>query len=239
MRKIFYCLIVCLLATVAIRAQAVEGDWEGTLKAGAAEFRLVVHIKKDDKGGLKATLDSLDQGAMGISVSSVSFSEGILKFALDEIQASYEGKLDAARNVISGTWSQGGGVLPLELTRPKPRAEAKPRTPKPSDIDGDWEGALDAGGQTLRVALHITSYEDGMIAKFDSLDQNLTGAPVTTIQRDGTKLKLEMKQFAVSFEGTIDKELKTITGDWSQGGANLPLTWKRKAAPSGEKKSGQ
>lgn len=239
MRKIFYCLIVCLLVTVAARAQAIEGDWEGTLKAGAAEFRLVVHVKKDDKGGLKATLDSVDQGAMDIPVSSVSFSGGTLKFALDEIQASYEGKLDAGRNVISGNWSQGGAALPLDFARPKPRAAAKPRTPKPSDIDGDWEGALEAGGQPLRVALHITSYEDGMSAKFDSLDQNLMGVPVTTIQRDGAKLKFELKQFAATFEGTIDKELKTINGDWSQGGGSLPLTLKRKGGPSGEKKPGQ
>lgn len=239
MRKIFYGLIVCLFITVAARAQTVEGDWEGTLKAGAAEFRLAVHVKKDDKGALKATLDSVDQGATGIPVSSVSFSDGTLKFSLDEIQATYEGKLDTGKNIISGNWSQGGAALPLEFARPKPRAEAKPRTPKPSDIDGEWDGALEAGGQTLRVALHITSYEDGMSAKFDSLDQNLKAIPVTTIQRDGTKLKFELKQFAATFEGTIDKELKTITGDWSQGGGSLPLVLKRKAAPAGEKKPGK
>jgi hypothetical protein len=235
MRKLCYCLILCLLSAIAVRAQAVEGDWEGTIKAGEVELRLIVHIKKDDKGGLQATFDSVDQGALGLPVSSVSFRAGTLNFALDNIQASYEGKLDAGRNVFSGTWSQGGGSLPLEFARPKPRAETKPRTPKPSDIDGAWEGALDLGGQTLRAVLHITTYEDGMSAKFDSPDQNLTGATVTTIQRDGAKLKFEMKQFAATFEGTIDKELKTITGDWSQGGGSLPLTLKRKGAPTGEK----
>ncbi|HEX9003218.1 MAG TPA: hypothetical protein VGB07_25145 [Blastocatellia bacterium] len=239
MCKMFYCLLICLFVAVAARAQAVEGDWEGTLKVGDAELRLALHVKKDDKGALKATFDSVDQGAMGIPVSSVSFSDGTLKFAMDNAQASYEGKLDAGKNVISGNWSQGGAAFPLEFARAKPRAEAKPRTPKPSDIDGDWEGALDAGGQTLRVALHIASYEDGMSAKFDSLDQNLKDIPVTTIQLDGAKLKFEMKQFAATFEGTIDKELKTITGDWSQGGGSLPLTMKRKAVPAGEKKPGQ
>ena len=234
MRKIFYGLIVCLLSTVAARAQAVEGDWEGTLKAGAAEFRLVLHVKKDDKGGLQATLDSVDQGAMGIALTSISFNGGALKFTLDSIQASYDGKLDTSRNVIGGNWSQGGGSLPLEFARPKPRTAEKPRTPKPSDIDGAWEGALDAGGQTLRVVLHITSFEDGMSAKFDSLDQKLMSIPVTTIQRDGAKLKFELRQFGATFEGTIDKELKTITGEWSQGGGSLPLTLKR--ASAGEKK---
>ena len=228
MRKIFYSLIVCLLVAVTASAQTVEGDWEGTLKAGEMQFRLVIHVKKDDKGALKGTLDSLDQGAMGIELSSISASDGTLKFSLDAIQASYEGKLDAVKNIISGNWSQGGGSLPLEFARPKPGAEAKPRTPKPSDIDGDWEGSLDAGGQTLQVVLHITTYEDGMSAKLDSPNQNIKGAPVSTIQRDGTKLKFEMKQFAGTFEGTIDKDLKTIKGDWSQGGGSLPLVLKKK-----------
>ncbi len=234
MRKIFYGLMVCLLSTVAARAQAVEGDWEGTLKAGAAEFRLVLHVKKDDKGGWQATLDSVDQGALGIPLSAINFANGALKFTLDSIQASYEGKLDAGRNVIGGNWSQGGASMPLEFARSKPRAETKPRTPKPSDIDGAWEGALDAGGQTLRIALHISSFEDGMSAKFDSLDQKLMGIPVTAIQRDGNKLKFELKQFAGTFEGTIDKELKTINGEWSQGGGSLPLILKR--ASTKEKK---
>ncbi|MEK7831903.1 MAG: alpha/beta hydrolase, partial [Acidobacteriota bacterium] len=70
--------------------------------------------------------------------------------------------------------------------------------------------------------------EDGISAKLDSPNQKITGAPVTTIQRDGTKLKFEMKQFAGTFEGTIEKDLKTIKGDWSQGGGTLPLILKKK-----------
>jgi uncharacterized protein len=237
MRKIFYGLMLCLLGAVAVHAQTVEGDWEGTLKAGAAEMRLVLHVKKDDKGGLQATLDSVDQGAKGIPVSAISFSDGTVKVALNELGASYEGKFDASQNVISGNWSQGGASLPLEFARPKPRAAEKPRMPKPSDIDGTWEGALDAGGQTLRLVLHISTFEDGMSAQFDSPNQNLIGIPVTTMQPDGTKLKFELRQFAATFEGVIDKELKTINGEWSQGSASLPLVLKRTSA--GEKKPGE
>lgn len=234
MHKIFFSLLVCLFISIGARAQSVDGDWEGTLKAGGAELRLVLHVKKDDKGGWQATLDSVDQGAMAIPITSINFNGGALKFALDAIGGAYEGKLDANRNVISGTWSQGGASLPLEFAPAKARAEAKARTPKPSDIDGDWEGPLEAGGQTLRLAFHIATFEDGMSAKFDSLDQKLLGVPVTTIQRTGSKLKIELRQFAVTFEGTIDKELKTINGEWSQNGVNLPLILKRK--PTGEKK---
>ena len=43
------------------------GDWRGTLKPGSAELRLVLHIAQGDDGNLKATLDSIDQGANGIA----------------------------------------------------------------------------------------------------------------------------------------------------------------------------
>jgi len=59
-------------ATISF-AQDVTGDWNGTLHANGAELRLVLHISKNPDGGLKATLDSVDQGANGISsISSYS-----------------------------------------------------------------------------------------------------------------------------------------------------------------------
>ena len=46
--------------------QDVVGNWQGTLKAGAIALRIVLHVSKADDGSLKATMDSLDQGAMGM-----------------------------------------------------------------------------------------------------------------------------------------------------------------------------
>jgi|SRR5215469_686304 len=47
-------LLVCL-AHPAI-AQDVIGDWQGTLKVGSVELRLVLHIGRESSGALKATL---------------------------------------------------------------------------------------------------------------------------------------------------------------------------------------
>ena len=45
-------LIGALLAATALQAQTpdVTGDWQGTLKVGAAELRLVLHITKTAAG---------------------------------------------------------------------------------------------------------------------------------------------------------------------------------------------
>jgi hypothetical protein len=238
MAKMFYSLLVCLSLAALADAQAVEGDWQGTLKVGAAELRLVLHITKDSNGGLKAALDSVDQNAMGIPASSITLNNSALKFEMQEIGGSYEGKVSAAGDRVTGTWAQGGQSFPLEFARVVASAAPKERVPKPSDIDGDWEGTLDTGAQKLRLVLHIVTYEDGVSARLDSPDQSILGLPVTTIARQGGKLKFEMKQLAGVFEGTIDKELKTISGEWTQGGGALPLTLRRKGAPASEKKQG-
>src|SRR5262245_48817799 len=229
MNKLFCGLLLSLFVTVDANAQTVEGDWQGTIKANDLELRLRLHVTKDNTGALKATFDSIDQGATGLPLSSISLKDSTLKFELEEASASYEGKITADHTRITGTWTQGGGSLPLEFTRITVRAETKKRTPKPSDIDGDWEGALDTAGGKLRLVLHIITYEDGMTAELDSPDQNAFGVPVTTITRDGTKLKFEIKPISGSYEGEINPELTTINGNWEQGGSD-PLVLKRKSA---------
>lgn len=60
----------------------VEGDWQGMLQAGGVELQLILHILKGDNGARKVTLDSVDQGANGIPVTSVSFNK---RFEVDEM----------------------------------------------------------------------------------------------------------------------------------------------------------
>lgn len=219
-------LTIATLSVVA-NAQGAEGDWEGTLKAGASEFRLVLHVRRDDKGTFKATLDSIDQNAAGIPVNSISVTGDELKFELPEIQASYSGKIKADGNGITGSWTQPGANGTLDFVRAKPKPPAAPRVLKPSDIDGKWEGSIDAGHATLPVIFTIITYEDGISATLDSPDQNLIRIPVTSITRTGLKVNMSLKQFGATYAGTLDVELKTIVGQWSQGGNDLQLNLKR------------
>lgn len=221
-------LFTITLALCVARAETVTGDWHGTLHAGAQELRLALHISSDPKGGLAATMDSIDQGGMGMPVTSITLSGSALKFELQNIGGSYEGKVNADSTKISGTWRQGGGELPLEFSRGAAEPEKK-RTAKPSDIDGDWQGTLEAGGNALRLVLHIMNYEDGLAATMDSLDQNAMGLRATTITRKGNKLNFEMKGIGGSYEGTFDPQLTALTGTWSQGGNDMPLVLKRAA----------
>jgi hypothetical protein len=220
-------LLLSLFVAVGANAQTVEGVWKGALKANDVELRVRLHVTEDKTGALEATFDSIDQDATGLPISSISLKDSTLKFELEEASASYEGKINADHTRVSGAWTQGGVSLPLEFTRiTVRREETKKKTPRPSDIDGDWEG----GPSNLRFVLHIITYDDGITAEVDSPDQNAFGIPVTTITRDGAELMFEIKSIEGSYEGKINPELTTISGTWYQSGDRDHLVLKRKSA---------
>jgi pimeloyl-ACP methyl ester carboxylesterase len=104
-------------------AQNVIGDWQGTLKAGPSELRIALHVESGDSG-LRATMDSLDQGATGIPVSSITVMDATLTLTVDVIRGSYKGAINADATVIDGTWTQGIS-LPLVFTRTRRDSAAR------------------------------------------------------------------------------------------------------------------
>jgi pimeloyl-ACP methyl ester carboxylesterase len=205
---------ISLLGALRVYSQDIAGDWQGTLKAGPAELRLLVHITKTESGGWKGALDSIDQGAAGIAIPSITLKDSKISFAVPSIQGLYDGKLNAAGTAIEGVWSQGQ-PMPLNLTRTTPA----PR----SDIDGAWLGQLHAGAMPLRLVFHIASTAKGLTANMDSLDQGAKGIPASAVTRTGSNLSIEFKQIGGKFEGSIYRNPASIAGTWTQGGSNFSL----------------
>ena len=221
-------ILILVLAGVGLAcAQDIAGDWQGTLSAGGAELRLVLRVTKSADGSLKATLDSIDQpGANGIPVNSIALKDSKLSLGIDAVHGTYEGKVAADTQTISGTWTQGQ-PLPLEFKRTTAPLKTEHKPAMPSDIDGDWMGSLDTGTVKLRIVFHIVNTEDGLTARMDSLDQGTKGIPATSVTRDGSSLKIEAKSIGGTFEGKIAADLASIDGKWSQGGGTLPLALKK------------
>lgn len=119
MRRFIHVVALMALTVSTACAQDVSGNWQGTLKAGAQELRLLMQIAKSDSGEWRATMVSIDQtpdrGA-GIPITSFSMDGSSLRFAIAMIRGSYDGKLSADGASIAGTWTQGQ-PLPLEFRR--------------------------------------------------------------------------------------------------------------------------
>ena len=100
------------------------------------------------------------------------------------------------------------------------------------DIAGDWQGTISAGGQELRLVLHITKAPNNSLkATLDSIDQpGGNGIPVSSISLKDSKLDLGVEMVHGSYEGKVAPDAKTITGTWTQAAA-LPLDFKRVTVP--------
>jgi len=201
MKQLFFLFVFLFFASVCF-AQDITGDWNGTLHPNGGELRLVLHISKNSDGSLKATLDSVDQGADGIPVSSATLKDSKLSLDVQAVHGTYEGKVNADASEISGTWTQG---MPLDLNFHRGGIARKPapKAAPPSDIDGDWLGTLDTGVGKLRLVLHIANTDQGLTATVDSIDQGAMALPVTTITRTESSLKFQMKTIGGAYDGTI------------------------------------
>src|SRR5580658_4319929 len=100
------------------------------------------------------------------------------------------------------------------------------------DLAGDWQGTLSAGGQQLRLVLHITKAPDGSLkATLDSIDQpGANGIPVSSIALKDSKLSLEVAMVHGTYEGKVAADGKIISGTWTQA-QPLPLEFKRADTP--------
>ena len=105
----------------ALLAQNIAGTWQGALKAngpnGSVELRIVIKISRADDESLKATLYSIDQNPTPINANSCTLKASSLKISISQLNGTYAGTVSSDGNSISGTWSQGGPAIPLNLAR--------------------------------------------------------------------------------------------------------------------------
>ncbi|MDR0438112.1 MAG: TonB-dependent receptor [Bacteroidales bacterium] len=108
---------IALFSVFIMKSQDITGTWNGTLSVQGHNLRIVFHISKDGDT-YKATMDSPDQGANGLPVSSVTFEDNKIKMEISIPQAppaEYAGELK--ENTITGNFRQMGFSFPLNLTR--------------------------------------------------------------------------------------------------------------------------
>ena len=90
---------------------------------------------------------------------------------------------------------------------------------------GDWTGSLDAGMQgTLTIVFHVTEGEDGVLdATLDSPDQGAFGIEAGPVSFEEQTIRIEVPAVAGNYTGKVAEDGSRIDGEWSQGGASLPL----------------
>jgi uncharacterized protein (TIGR03435 family) len=188
--------VLALLSGNALLAQDLSGQWQSPLTLpNGRELRIVFKISKADGDALKNSMYSIDQPGPPIAVSATTLQGGNVKMTVPGIGATYEGKLNSDANLLTGSWSQGGGAsMPLNLKLatketaweiPEPPA---PPVPMKDNADPAFEVATikptkpDAQGKGFQVrgrhfATINTTLADMITFAYDLHAKHIVGAP--------------------------------------------------------------
>ena len=212
----------------------LQGAWEGTLKAGNVDLRLGLRIAEPAAGTFQAQMDSLDQGARNMPVTSLTYNKPAIRLEMASIGGVFEGNVSGRDDEMTGTWKQAGKKFPLTFRRGQANAQS---TDDEKDygqgtsveVEGHWKGVLEVNRLTLHIVFHIAHMSDGSYtATMDSPDQGATGIPATAAQITYPNVRLEWKAFDGVFAGKLENG--RLTGIWRQGKATLPLKLEREVA---------
>jgi len=92
----------------------IPGTWQGVLNVANQEIRIVFNISPDEDNSFSATLDSPDQGAMGIPLGKVILKKDSIRMDISVANGFYGGKF-LSDSSIDGHWHQAGISMQLIL----------------------------------------------------------------------------------------------------------------------------
>lgn len=121
-------LILILVSCSSLSfAQDITGGWTGILEIQGTELPLVFNFTKT-ASGYTATMDSPKQGAKGIPVEEVTFTNNKLTVDIKAAGIKYRGEWKSDTE-ITGTFEQGAFSAPMNLTKGVIEI-SKPQDPK-------------------------------------------------------------------------------------------------------------
>jgi uncharacterized protein (TIGR03435 family) len=130
-------------ASHALQAPGLTGTWQGTVRAGARELRIVIKIS-NDAGGLRALFYNLDRGPGATPSVTFTPQDANVKISFPSSSVTFEGKLSADGDSLAGTWT-ALQTVPLTLIRATadtawaiPEAPAQPK-PMAADTNPAFE----------------------------------------------------------------------------------------------------
>lgn len=237
MRLVFAAATLSLVAPFAFSQSntGAAGHWEGSIAVPGHELKIVVDLAPGEKDAWKGTIAIPEQNLKAFPLSSINVADGAVKFAMNGVPGdpSFDGKLAAGGESVSGRFTQGGGTMSFSMKRMGEAqfAEIAKSTPVAKAFEGTWEGTLDTGGAQLRLVLKLANQPDGAATgTITSVDQGGAVIPIAVIKQKVSELKLDLPSVGGSFTGEISKDAAAIEGTWTQGMGTLPLTLHRPAA---------
>jgi uncharacterized protein (TIGR03435 family) len=188
-------IAIATFSVSGLFAQDLTGTWQGVVKNpdSKQDLRTVIKIESSDTNPIRGNFWSIDQTYL-VFPSTLTIQGSVIKMSIPGIGASWQGKLSADGETLSGTLK--GFSIPVEWTMkritpdqawaiPKPPV---PVRPMPADADPAFDVVTvkpskpDATGQSIRVqgatvSLSNITLMDLATYAFGVHKQQIIGAP--------------------------------------------------------------
>lgn len=227
-----YGAFVILLALAGLasaqNASKVGGHWEGKIAIPDHELSIAIDLAPAAEGAWIGSMSVVGTSSIDVPLAALAVDGGAVKFVANlPEKATFAGKLSVDGATLSGTAANAQGEAPFSVSR---SGEAKVKVPAPSspltkDFEGAWDGSLTAGGNQVQVGMKLVRGADGL-AVATLISHGTMEIPAATVTLRGKDLRLEIPAVSASYQGTLN-DGGEITGELTQGGEKLALTFKR------------
>lgn len=231
--------VACALAFAALGVPASaqspfppSGHWVGAIQVPGQAIDIEIDLAAGAGGTWKGTITIPAQKVKSLPLSNVTVTDAAVTFEIKggPGEPRFKGTYAKEGETLAGHYTQGGNTIPFSLTRKgDAQFDAAPASaPVAKELEGTWEGSLDAGGKILRLVLKLANQSGAATGLIVSVDQNGLELPVETIVQAGSRLTFLVRPVNGSYEG--DLKDGQLVGIWKQGEGSLPLVFKRAAA---------
>lgn len=229
-------LPVGLLCTFAnlLASEPAASRWEGTVQIPGRELRLIVDIAPDAGGKWTGSVIAPGFGIMGTPLSDIVVKDSDVSFVIKGGLGNpkLKGHLTSSGEFL-GDYEQAGNIAPFLFKRTGPPHVEPPRqsTAIRKELEGEWQGEINYLGTVFRIKLKLANQAAGKgSGQLILIGKQETVLPVDLIMQDGSLLSLELFEPGVTYDAQFHKESNEITGQFSVGGTEIPLSLK--AAPT-------
>jgi hypothetical protein len=232
-RRASHVAVLLLLIAPSVRAQipaGPAGHWQGSIQIPGREVVFELDLVQNRTGDFTGTTSLPAERIKGLPIRSVVVAGTSVIFDVRRDQP-FRGVLSADGKMISGDTTLSGYVLPFSMVRTGEAEITPPVKSEPigDELEGSWNGTLDANGTTMRFVLKLANQSDGTATAFLlSLDEGELELPLVVTQK-ASSVTLVNNFIKSSFSGTLNPDGTAVTGTFTQGSATMPMVFKRAA----------